>query len=188
MLRGSTALDWLIVLLIVMLAVRGLIRGTIGQVFSLLGLLAGLYAAGWVAQWVGQHWQSARPTVLFLALRWLVAGLAGLALAALFQWWGEVLRGAIGKSPVGWLDRMGGVALGAALGIVVGGFIMLTALLATWPRTVSDVAARSRTAVPLMAGGAKLCGLDNRYFPGSGWRRQRFLLARQRAHSQSRHF
>lgn len=168
-------------------ALRGLVRGTVGQIFALLGLLAGLWVAGWVAQWVGQHWQSARPAVVFLALRWLVAGLAGLAAAALFQWWGDLLGAAVKKSPVGWLDRIGGVAVGGALGVVVASLLVMGALLTTWPRAVSHAASGARCAPPLMAGGARACNFDSRYFPGSSWLRQRFLSAQRRAHAQSRH-
>lgn len=185
MLRGLTTLDWLIVLLVVLFAVRGLLRGTVGQFFTLLGLLAGLWAAGWVAQWVGAHWQDARPAVVFLLLRWVVAGLAGLAVATLFQWWGDRLGAAVLKSPLGVPDRIGGAAVGAGLGLVVASLVMLGALLTTWPAAVSESAMRSRFAIPLMSGGAALCGLEHWVFPGSDWLERQFLAARQRAHSQS---
>jgi uncharacterized membrane protein required for colicin V production len=184
-LRNTTSLDGLIVLLVAIFSLRGLFRGTIGQVFSLLGFITGLWGAGWVAQWVGQHWQSARPAVVFLGLRWLVAALAGLAIATLFQWWGTSLGGAVKKSPFGWLDRLGGMLLGAGLGLVVASLVMLGALLTTWPHGVGRTAARSWSAVPLMAGGAGLCSLGDRYFPGSDWLRQRYLKAGRRARSQS---
>lgn len=137
-----------------------------------------------VAQWVGLHWQGARPAVVFLCLRWAVAIMAGLALASLIQWWGGLLSGAVKNSPVGWLDRLGGFAVGAALGVVVSSFVLLAALLTTWPSGISETAARARLAAPLMAGGARLCGLEQRYFPGSDWLKERFLAARQRATSQ----
>jgi hypothetical protein len=82
---------------------------------------------------------------------------------------------------------MGGMAVGAGLGLVVGGLVMMGALLVTWPRVVSHTAVRSRLAIPLMAGGVQLCGLDDRYFPGSTWLRQQFLSAQRRAHSRSQH-
>jgi len=166
-------------------AVRGLLRGTVGQSFTLLGLLAGFWGAGWVAEWVGAHWQGARPAFVFSCLRWAVAALSGLAVATLFQWWGGVLGGAVKKSPVGSFDRLGGMAMGAGLGVLVASLTMLGALLTTWPAALGETAARSRFATPLMTVGAKLCGVEHRLFPGSEWLEAKFLAARRRAQSQS---
>lgn len=169
----------------VLFAVRGLLRGTVGQFFSLLGLVAGLWGAGWVAAWVAERWQDARPAFVFACLRWTVAGLSGLALAAVFQWWGDLLGNAVKKSAVGAFDRLGGMALGAGLGVLVASLTMLGALLTTWPPALGDAAARSRFAVPLMTTGAALCGIEHRYFPGSDWLEEQFLAARRRCRSQS---
>jgi hypothetical protein len=170
---------------VVLFAVRGVARGTVSQFFALLGLLAGFWCAGWVAQWVGARWQGARPAFLFSCLRWLVAGLSGLAVATLLQWWGNALGGAVKKSPFGVFDRIGGLAVGAGLGVLVGSLTMLGALLTTWPAALGEAAARSRFATPLMTVGAKLCGVEHRYFPGSDWLEEKFLAARRRAQSQS---
>ena len=164
---------------------RGLLRGTVGQFFSLFGLLAGLWGAGWVSNWLIGRWLGARPEFVFACLRWMVAGLSGLAIAVLSQWWGDLLGKAVKASPAGLFDRLGGALLGAGLGIVVAALTMLGALLTTWPSAVGDVAARSRFSVPLMTTGARLCGVEHRYFPGSDWLEQKFLAARRRARSQS---
>jgi hypothetical protein len=170
---------------VVLFAVRGLLRGTVGQFFSLLGLVAGLWGAGWVSQWLSQHWGDARPEFVYTILRWTIAGLCGLAVATLFQWWGGLLGKAVQKTAVGAFDRLGGLALGAGLGVVVASLTVLGALLTTWPAAIGDVAARSRFSVPLMTTGARLCGIENRFFPGSDWLEEKFIAARRRAQSQS---
>ena len=169
----------------VLFAVRGLLRGTVGQFFSLLGLLLGLWGAGWVADWLAHRWLDARPVFVFAGLRWIVAGLSGLAIATLFQWLGDLLGRAVKESPAGFLDRIGGMALGAGLGVLVASLTMLGALLTTWPTAIGDVAARSRFSVPLMTTGARLCGIEHRYFPGSDWLEEKFIAARRRARSLS---
>ncbi|MGH7742030.1 MAG: CvpA family protein, partial [Candidatus Eiseniibacteriota bacterium] len=108
-------------------------RGSVLQVFSLLGLAAGIWTAVLVSQWVGAHWQSARPAVVFLVLRWLVAVLAALAVSSLVVWWGEMLAGAVQQSPVGWLDRAMGFVVGATFGTSVAALILLAAIRVPWP-------------------------------------------------------
>lgn len=169
----------------VLFAVRGLVRGTVGQFFSLIGLLAGLWGAGWVSTWLMHRWLDARPAFVFGVLRWVVAGFAGLAIATVFQWLGDLLGKAVKASPAGFFDRVGGMALGAGLGVLVASLTMLGALLTTWPTAIGDAAARSRFSVPLMTAGARVCGIEQRFFPGSDWLEEKFLAARRRAQSQS---
>ena len=164
-----------------MFAVRGLIRGTVAQVFGFLGVLAGLWAAAWTSQWVGQHWQGARPTVVFLALRWLVAGLVGLAIASLFQWWGDSLGQAVKGSVIGWLDRLGGFVAGIGIGWVVVVFLVLGLLAAPLPRRWSVRVAEAKATVPLMRSGATACAIGHSYLPGGNWLQQQFLSAEERA-------
>src|SRR5258706_15304763 len=121
MTRGFTWLDWVILVLVFSFAIRGLARGTLGQIFGLAGLIAGLWTASWVSQWVGAHWESARPAAVFWALRWLVAILAGLAAASLFEWLSHHVREAVDASPAKWLDRPGGMLGGGGAGGFVGG-------------------------------------------------------------------
>jgi len=154
----------------------------VSQVFAVLGLVAGLWAAGWVSQWVGAHWDGARPAVAFLILRWLVVVLSAMAVAALFHFWGELLRDAVKATPLGWVDRPAGFVIGAALGAAVASFIVLSALLIPWPDALPHTAARARVSRPLMAGAASTCSLASRLFPGSNWLKDRFLAAEQRAH------
>jgi uncharacterized membrane protein required for colicin V production len=169
------------VVLVLLFAIGGFLRGTIAQVFVVLGLLVGSWAALFVSGWVGAHWHGARPVVAFLALRWLVAVLAGLAVAALFQWWGDSLGRAVREGPLGWLDRGGGFLVGATLGAIVGSLGLLAALTIQNPSAPGVVAARARVSAPAMGVCAGVCALGEAYLPGSGWLKQRFLAAKRRA-------
>ena len=159
---------------------RGFVRGTVRQVFGCLGVLMGLWAAGWVSQWVGAHWQYARPAVVFWVLRWLVAGLAGLALASLLEWCGERLAGAAKASPFGWIDRLGGLGLGGALGAAVVTLALLALLSLPWPRVPRSWTESSRSAPTLLAGGTLASGWLAPVLPRGRWLHLRFLDAGRR--------
>jgi membrane protein required for colicin V production len=168
-------------LLVLAFAIRGLSRGLIAQIFGFLGMVAGLWTAGLVSQWVGAQWLGAQPAVAFFVLRCLVTLTAALAAAAIFHWWGQLLHGAAKATAFLWLDRSGGLLMGGALGTVVVTFMLLGALLTPWPRALEKAAAASVAAHPAMTGGARVCSLASRYFPGSTWLRQQFLVAERRA-------
>jgi uncharacterized membrane protein required for colicin V production len=183
---GLTWLDWIVLASVLIFAIRGFLRGTVAQVFVVLGVLGGLWAAGWVSQWVGQHWQGARPAVVYLILRWLVAALAGMAIAALFQWWGEQLGGAVKSGPLGFVDRIGGFAVGAALGLVVVCFVVMAGLLLRQPERLTAPVARMRLAAPLMGGAEQVCDLGGGAIPGGPWLKERFTAARRRVNGSPR--
>ena len=111
-----TGLDWIAVVLVLVFVIRGTLRGTIAQVFAFFGMLAGLAATVAVAAWVGSHWREARPGPVYFVLRWLVAILAGMAISALFHWWGELVAKAAHDGPFGWLDRLVGDRCGVGIG------------------------------------------------------------------------
>jgi uncharacterized membrane protein required for colicin V production len=174
--------------LFVAFTVRGLIRGMISEIFAVIGLVAGFWAAGWVSQWVLGHWRGAQPAAAFFFLRWLVVITAALTVAALCQWWGQRMKGAVGATPAGLLDRAGGLVLGAAIGGIIAAFTVLALLSLSGPaRGLAESAGRARLARPLMATGANACAAGSRFFPGSGWLQLRFLAAERRAnrHAQS---
>jgi membrane protein required for colicin V production len=184
---GLTWLDWAVLLLVLAFAFRGMSRGLLAQIFALLGLAAGLWTAGFVSHWVAEQWRDGNPVFAFRLLRWLVTLAAALAAAALFHWLGEIVRAAAKATPAAWLDRSLGLVMGAALGTIVITFLLLGALLTPWPRALESAAAATRVARPAMAGGAHACSMASRYFAGSGWLRQRFLIAERRA-EQARAF
>ncbi|MBI1797590.1 MAG: CvpA family protein [Candidatus Eisenbacteria bacterium] len=169
------------VVLVLLFAIGGFLRGTVAQVFVVVGVVAGWWLAGFVSHWVGDHWRGARPAAVFWTLRWVVAALAGLAVAALFQWWGERLGKSVREGPLGWLDRGGGLVVGAVVGAVVCAFLMLAALTLDRPGRPGEDVARMRLGPATMSTAAMACGCGARYVPGSSWLQQRFLAARQRA-------
>jgi len=166
---------------VVFFAIRGFLRGTIAQVFIVLGVLCGLWAAVWVSQWVGEHWRGARPAVVFLAMRWLVAALAGMAIAVVLNWWGERLSGAIREGALGFLDRAGGLLVGASLGAVLVAFVIMAGLLLRHPRGVGETVARARLSAPVMEQAARACTLGENHLPGTHWLKLRFQEAERRA-------
>ena len=174
--------------LLLSFTVRGLIRGMIREIFAIIGLIAGLWAAGWVSQWILGHWRGAQPAAAFFFLRWLVVIAAGFTVAALCHWVGARVRDGIGSTLAGWLDRAGGLLLGATIGGIVAAFVVLALLSLSGPATrLADSAARARLSRPLMATAASACGAGRGFFPGSGWLQLRFIAAERRAyrHAQS---
>jgi uncharacterized membrane protein required for colicin V production len=170
-------MDLVLALVVLVFAFRGAFRGAVWQALSIVGLMLGLWAALSVSQWVGHHWHDARPAAIFWALRWLVAMLAGFAIAALFEWWGQLIALAIHAGPGAWIDRTGGIALGAVLGIGVTS-VALVALLAI-PRTEAfDAPMREgRLARPLLEAGRRTCERGDGFYPGSRWLARRFDAA-----------
>ncbi len=161
--------------------IRGLIRGSISQTFGLLGVLLGLWAAGWIARWVGDLWSGARPSVVFWALRWLVAALGGLAIASLFGSVGEHLGQAVKSGPAGWLDRLGGALLGGALGATVAAFTLMVALQPPLASHVESGITTSRVSAVILHGAVRACSISDRVFPGTRWLAERFIEAERRA-------
>lgn len=170
-------MDWTLGVLVLVFAVRGVFRGSVWQVFALLGMAAGIWTAVLVSQWVGAHWQSARPAVVFLVLRWLVALLAALAVNSLVVWWGDMLAGAVKQSPVGWLDRALGFLVGATFGASVAALVLLAAIRVPWPSQPHAWVSAARVSTPVFAGAVKACELGDRYVPGSDWLKTQFETA-----------
>ncbi len=150
------------------------------EIFGLLGLIVGLWVAAYVARWVGAHWDGARPAALFWVLGWLVAAMAGLAIAALLAWWGALASEALQSTPAGLLERPGGAVVGATMGAIVISLLLVCALLLPWARPLSGAAAEARVTRPLLSGGERALAWMTRYFQGSDWLRHRYLEAERR--------
>lgn len=159
------------------LTVRGLLRGTIAQVFAFLGLCAGAWVMVAAGGWIGQHWQGARPVAVFFTLRWLVAVLAGLAVAAVFQWWGELAAKAAHDGPFGWVDRVVGGAIGAATGLVLAALVTLALLQGPSFAPTGGIASRSVSSRPLVAGGITVTKLIRGRVPSGTWLHKQFMGA-----------
>lgn len=118
-----------------------------------------------ISQWVGAHWLGARPAAVFWVLRWLVAVLAACATMALFRWWAVLVVKALPGSAVRLADRILGVPVGAALGLLVGTALLTIALLVPHAGLVSRWAVGARAAPPLLAGAARACETVERWVP-----------------------
>ena len=171
----------MMLVLVILLAIRGYLRGTVAQVFVVVGLVAGFYAALSISGWMGRHWDGARPAGLYLVLRWVVAALVGIALATAFRWWGSSMAKAVRDGPLSWLDRSGGMFIGAALGTTVCTMGLLGALQFDQPNGPGMIAARARVGVPTMGAAAAVCGLGAPFLPGCGWLEEQFEAAERRA-------
>lgn len=178
--NGITWLDCLLLILLVALAVRGLLRGTIAQVFAFLGVVFGAWAVLLVGRWIGQHWHDARPVAVFFTLRWLVAVLAGLAVAAVFQWWGDLVAKAAHDGPFGWLDRLVGGAIGTALGLTLTALLALLMLQAPVLAVTGGVGARGLCPGPLVRGGQAVTQSIRGRVPWGAWLHQKFVSAGRR--------
>lgn len=163
--------------MLIAFSIRGVLRGTFAQVFAFLGIALGLIAAAWVSHWVGFHWNGARPMAFFIALRWVVATLAGFAVAALFQWWGELVSKAAHDGPFGWLDRLVGGVIGIALGLVFATFLVLAAVQSPWLRPARAAAVKGMASRPLLDAGVRLSRSGERMFPGGKWLHGQFVEA-----------
>ena len=167
------------------LTVRGLLRGTIAQVFAFLGMGLGVWATVLAGEWIGQHWQGAKPVVVFMTVRWLVAVLLGLAVAAVFEWMGETAAKAAHEGPFGWLDRLVGGILGAATGLVLAALLVLAMLQPPLLAVSGNVAAHSAYAPPLVASGLVVSKALGPRVPGCAWLHRQFVSAARRLGSVS---
>ena len=132
-------------------------RGSVRQVFGVLGFVGGLWVAVMVSRWVGAQWLGARPAVVLWVSRLIVAGIAGLVVAGLLRWCGNLLGMAVQAGPAGWLDRVLGVALGAAIGVAWA--LALVLLLVFLPERVGagPVVRGARTAHAVVGMGTRGC-------------------------------
>lgn len=172
-----TWLDWLLLLQLGVLTVRGLLRGTIAQVFAFLGLGFGTWAVLLTGAWIGQHWAGARPVAVFVLLRWLVAVIAGLAIAAVFQWWGDSIAKAAHEGPFGWLDRLVGGVIGAVMGLGVAALVVMVLLQGPVLAATGRIGARAAYARPLVRGGVAVTALARSRVPGAAWLHGKFVAA-----------
>ncbi len=175
-----TGLDWIIAVLVLVFVVRGTLRGTIAQVFAFIGMLAGLAAAVSVAAWVGSHWAGASPGPVFFLLRWLVAILAGMAIPALFHWWGELVAKAAHDGPFGWLDRLVGGLVGFSIAVLLSSVLVLLAVQAPLLDFARNDAKRGVVARPLIDLGVRVTAWRALPLPGARWLHRQFVSAQHR--------
>ena len=115
-------IDWILIAIVGASLVAGVLRGAVRTVFSLAGFAVGFYLAiresGAVALLL-ERWMSPR---IAAALGFLLVFL-GIALAFALAAW--LLRKALDKLAMSWLDRLGGAVLGIARGLAIVGVLAL---------------------------------------------------------------
>jgi membrane protein required for colicin V production len=113
-------LDYLIIALASLGAIYGLSRGALGMVTSVVSLLAGLYVASLHYSWAS--------TIIQGQLDVSPTAAAALGYAAVFavvfvivEFGGRLAARALRTVHLGWVDRLGGGALGAGIACAVAG-------------------------------------------------------------------
>jgi membrane protein required for colicin V production len=142
--------DAILLLVVLAFAIQGLLRGLVSQCIGWVGIALGVWAGIEIFQWVGGRWLGAQPAVVFLALRWLVAILGSLAVSAVVGGLGERVGEHVRQTPMGWLDRGLGGALGAVFGVALCALALLGVLRLNGPIGVVDAAAEARLSRPII--------------------------------------
>jgi uncharacterized membrane protein required for colicin V production len=117
-------LDWGILVVILGVGLSGFFKGAVRIVFGLGGILTGIWlaavagsdVAGLLAPWLGGGWLAA-----VAARAMLLLACAGLCLVA---GWG--IEQSLKALHLGWLDRLVGAGLAAALAVILVGALILT--------------------------------------------------------------
>lgn len=121
-----TVLDWVLIVVWLGLALGGFWKGAVRIIFAGGGLLAGL----WLAVVAGADAQSVLQGVV--TIPWLAAVLARLLLVllcaglCLLAGWG--IERTLTAFRLGWLNRLLGAALAAAVAALVLGFVVIVAI------------------------------------------------------------
>jgi len=121
-----TVLDWVLIVVWLGLALGGFWKGAVRIIFAGGGLLAGL----WLAVVAGADAQGVLQGVI--AIPWLAAVLARLLLVllcaglCLLAGWG--IERTLTAFRLGWLNRLIGAALAAAVAALVLGFVVVVAI------------------------------------------------------------
>ena len=127
---GLSTLDAVVLVVMGVAILRGVWIGLIREGFSIAalggGLLAVRYGTGSVAAWlveVSSGELGETPAT------WIAGAAIGIATIALLGTAGRVLRRGVSAVGLGWADRIGGAAIGAAEGALASGVILVVT---TW--------------------------------------------------------
>ncbi len=119
-------IDGLVVVILIAAALRGLVKGLIREVFSIAALggacIAARYGATPGAQWLVE---ATRGEIGTGAAPWIAGSVIALTTLAIVALTGRVFRRGARAAGLGWADRLGGGALGAAEGALVAGLILV---------------------------------------------------------------
>jgi hypothetical protein len=97
--------------------------------------------------------------------------------SSLWEWSGGLLAEGMKSTPFGWLDRLGGLAVGVILGLVVAASVVLALWSIPWPREPRAWTETSRGARLLLRSGTVASGLASPILPGGRWLHDRFSEA-----------
>ncbi|MGH2932967.1 MAG: MarP family serine protease [Gaiellaceae bacterium] len=108
--------DWIVVAFVVLNALGGMRRGLVVTALSLAGLVAGAFVGGRVAP----HLLSGGASSPWAAVAGLVGAVLGaVLLQTLAVVAGSLVRGGLRLTPLRFLDSLGGLVVGAAMGVVL---------------------------------------------------------------------
>jgi membrane protein required for colicin V production len=119
-----TVADWIIVLVILLSTVQAAASGFFQEAFGIAGLIFGYIIAAWqyhrLGLWLGNYLKSPElaDSAGFLAVFMLVMILAGIA--------GRIMRWAVKKTGLSFLDRLLGGVLGFARGCLMVAVVLMS--------------------------------------------------------------
>ena len=119
-------MNWLDIVLLVILVVGayyGLKTGLIGASFTVIGVVVGVLLAGQLSDDVGELFEdsiSNDTVVTFISYAIIIAVAVVVSQVA-----ARILRGVIKMLFLGWVDRLGGIALGVLAGVAVSGALII---------------------------------------------------------------
>src|SRR5687768_858388 len=123
---GLTPIDLLAFAILVIAALRGMSLGLIREAFSIGALGAAVIAVRvWnepFTHWIQNTTQGGLPHSL---APWVAGGMLAMGVIAAVAIFGRVMRQGARAVGLGWFDRLGGAALGAAEGALAAGLLLL---------------------------------------------------------------
>jgi membrane protein required for colicin V production len=144
---SGSPLDAVVLAIIGVAVVRGLLRGLLREVFSIAALggacLAVRYGTPLVSTRIGEWSGDALGSV---AATWIAGVVLACAAIGLVTVLGRVARRGARAAGLGWADRVGGGALGAAEGALVAALLLVGV---TWLAPAHPLVAGSRSVVAL---------------------------------------
>jgi membrane protein required for colicin V production len=154
-LAGLDGLDYAILAIVAISALHGLTRGALRMLTSILSLALGIYTASIYygqAATLAQRYLDTSPTVS------AIIGYAAvfIAIFMLIEMAGNRLIQLIRIVNLSWLDRLGGAIVGAVIGVVLSGLVVV-AMTAALPAE-SPILARSRLAPQVVTYNHELLG------------------------------
>ncbi|HMB70140.1 MAG TPA: CvpA family protein [bacterium] len=114
--------DWIILAVVAVSTFAGLMRGALKTVLSLVGLVVGFVAATRESGAVGMVLARWMPEPVAAAVGFVFVFLGVALVFTLLAW---LLRKLLQGLALGWLDRLGGAALGLARGAAIVGVLAL---------------------------------------------------------------